>query len=225
MAENTPIAIALAILMWILLAWRLKPAGFRSIPWWSIVLASALFWGLLAAILYSAFWNSYYRHFASPINQVLAPFAAAGIYSLVGLLLRWVALRVPGNPAITFTLLGGLVSVPEHAIAISRFGILQIPALRGSTPASIYFFSFFEYVVFWGVVILLALLSNRLFKRKPIRAAPQPDDEYHPGSVSEPGSLGGGSGELSSLPRPIAPSDQGRSAGRLALATLAPRFC
>jgi hypothetical protein len=186
MAENTPIAIALALLTLALLAWRLKPSAFRSLPSTSIAVASALFWGVFAAILYSVFWDSYYSIFATPANRLFAPIAAAGLYSLIALLLRWLALRLPGNPVLTFPLLGGLESIPEHAIAINRFGILQIPILRGSTPISIFIFAFFEYVVYWGLVLLLAGLLRRLFHARPIyRTEPEPPKPLRPNNSTK----------------------------------------
>jgi hypothetical protein len=169
------------------LALRLKPKAFRSLPWWSFASASASFWAVLAAVLYLAFWKPYYSYFAPPINRIVAPIVAAAIYSLVALLFRWLANRLPGNPAITFALLGGLESIPEHAIGIYRLGILQIPILRGSTPESIFIFAFFEYVIYWGLVLMLATLIHRLLKHRPQETtAHEPPKPLPPNNSMEP---------------------------------------
>jgi hypothetical protein len=143
--------------------WRVKSATFRSLRWQSIGIASALFWGLLAAVLLSFAWDFYYTLFVPSWYRLAAPLGAILLYPLLGLAMRWAALKLPGNPVITFCLLGGLESIPEHAIGIYRFDILQIPILQGSTASAIYLFAFFEYVIFWGITLLLAIGLDRLY--------------------------------------------------------------
>ncbi len=174
-AQNTPLALVLSLIILALAAWRLKRPAFSSLPWQSFGTAAGLFWGLLSAVLFTTYWTPYYRFFAPSWNRFLGPIAAVALYSLLGLLLRWAALRLPGAPAVSFCLLGGLESIPEHAIAIYRFDILQIPILRGSTPISIFLFAFFEYVLFWGLVLLLTLPIDRLIRRPAAPPSPQPE--------------------------------------------------
>jgi hypothetical protein len=95
----------------------------------------------------------------------------AWLYFLLGLLLRWAALRLPGNPIISFCLLGGLESVPEHAIAIYRFHILQIPFLQDTTAAAIFILAYFEYVVYWSLALCLAIAVDRLLSHIRKRTA------------------------------------------------------
>src|SRR5574337_834716 len=157
LVKNTPIAIVLALAGVGLLAWRLKPSTFRALDWQSVGIAGAVFWGLLAAVLVAAVWESYYAFFRPEWARVVTPLAAIVIYFFVALVLRWAAQRLPGNPAVWFALLGGLESVPEHAIGIYRMGILDIPLLRGTTAPAIFIFAYFEYVVYWSIVLALAV--------------------------------------------------------------------
>ncbi len=148
------IVITLAAAVTGLLAWRVKPPAFRSFSWRTLGLAAALFWGLLAVLLYQVYWVDYYSFFALPYGRFLAPLAGV-IYFLVCLLMRWLALRLPGNPTINFLLFGGLESIPEHALGIVRFKILEIPMLAGFSAGEIYLFAFFEYIIYWGIVLTL----------------------------------------------------------------------
>lgn len=166
--ENTPIAILAALILVGFLAWQVKPLTFRSLRWQSIGIASALFWSLLAVLLLTWAWDFYYELFVPSWYRLAAPLGAILLYSFLGLGMRWAALKLPGNPVVTFCLLGGLASIPEHAVGIYRFDILQIPILQGSTPGAIFLFAFFEYIVFWGITLSLAIGVDRLFRNKQI---------------------------------------------------------
>jgi hypothetical protein len=172
-AENTPIAFILALVTIALLLWRVKISRFCSASWTSFGVASAIFWGILAALLVSFTWKNYYSLFAPRWHRLAAPLGAVVFYSTFALLFRWVSLRLPGNPILYFCLLGGLESVPEHAVAIYRFHILDIPILRGSTPASIFIFAFFEYMLFWGIALMLVFPIDTALKRFQIRIGRQ----------------------------------------------------
>ena len=165
--KNTPLAIVLALAGVGLLGWRVNPSTFRALGWPSVGIASAVFWGVLAALLVATSWEFYYSFFMPGWERFVTPLAAIVFYFVLGIILRWAALRLPGNPVVWFPLLGGLGSIPEHAIAIYRFGILDIPVLRGSTPLAIFIFAYFEYVIFWSVALALALGLERL--RRVIR--------------------------------------------------------
>jgi hypothetical protein len=162
---NTPIFIALACIMIVLLAWRFKPDQFRRLSWQSVGIGSALFWSVFAGVMLWYAWDFYYRYYAPSWDRIVAPLAAIVLYFLLGILLRWAAVRLPGNPTVTFCLLGGLEAIPEHAIAIYRFHILEIPILQGTTAAAIFIFAFFEYIVYWSLALCLAIAINQLLNR------------------------------------------------------------
>lgn len=156
-AENTPIAMAASFATAAFLVWRIKPDSFRRIPWQAFGIASAIFWGIFAAILISLTWNFYYMHFVPDWYRYAAPVGAIVLYSMFSIFIRWASLRLPGNPTLWFCFLGGLEALPEHAVGIYRFDILDIPMLAGSSESSLFLFAFFEYVFYWGVVLVLTL--------------------------------------------------------------------
>jgi hypothetical protein len=82
-------------------------------------------------------------------------------------------MRLPFNPVVAFCLLGGLQSIPEHAIAIYRFHILEVPLMQGSPPAGIFVFAYFEYVFFWGLALGLAGILNQIIPSTHPRPAAQ----------------------------------------------------
>jgi hypothetical protein len=164
LTPNTLIFFVLALILVGLLAWRFKPDQFRQLSWQAVGIGSALFWSVFAGVMIWYAWDSYYSFFKPSWSRIVVPLGAIVFYFLLGLLMRWVALRLPGNPILWFCLLGGLESVPEHAIAIYRFHILQIPMLQDTTAASIFIIAFFEYMLYWSLALCVAIVVDRLLQ-------------------------------------------------------------
>jgi hypothetical protein len=142
---------------------RIQPDRFRQLHW-AIVLATAAFWMSYGLLLFALAWESYYAKFLpNPAERSLArSLLELLIYQPLGLILWWLALRLPGNPVVNFCLLGGLQSVPEHLWGIYGLGMLdQVPFLQEASPASVLAFAVPEYVLYWGSVLSLALLLQR----------------------------------------------------------------
>jgi len=141
------------------LARRVRSLSFRRLTW-EVVVASALFWSIFATLLLWYFWELYYRHFYPGWARWVAPMAGL-TYAFVGFCLWYVSQRLPGNPAVNFCLLGGLESVPEHLWGIYGLGIMdRVPGLGDFSPASILVFAVFEYILYWGIVLSVALLLH-----------------------------------------------------------------
>lgn len=146
-------------LIWLLIRY-VPPDRFRRLGG-TLVAASALFWGVFAIALIGIYWSDYYSHFVPAWAWWLTPTTFL-TYSLIGAFLYWLALQLPGNPLLNFILLGGLESVPEHLLGIYGFKILEVvPMLQGFSPQSILVFATFEYVLYWGLVVLLAVVLQR----------------------------------------------------------------
>jgi hypothetical protein len=149
------------------LARRIQPDRFRRLHW-AIVLAAAVFWVSYGLLLFALAWESYYAKFLpDPTNRSLVrSLLELLIYPPLGLLLWWLALRLPGNPMVNFCLLGGLQSVPEHLWGIYGLGMLdQVPFLQQASPASVLAFAVPEYVLYWGSVLALAMWIQRGWQR------------------------------------------------------------
>jgi hypothetical protein len=157
---KVPVAAIIAVALVALLARKVKPDRFRRLTWKAFAGASMLFWGLLAAAAFWIFWETYYRYFYPRWMRWLVPLSAL-TYAAIGLALRWLAARLPGNPVVNFCLLGGLESVPEHVWGIYGAKILEVPILQGITPVFALLFAVFEYVIYWSVVLILAVLLGR----------------------------------------------------------------
>lgn len=122
-----------------------------------VVVASALFWGLVAAVALLHFWELYYRYFYPAWTRWLVPLDVL-LYAAIGLGLWWLAQRLPGPAVLGFVLLGGLEGVAEHVLGIYLFRVLdKVPWLRGVAAPPVLVFSFFEYVLYWTLVAWLAL--------------------------------------------------------------------
>lgn len=162
--SSTIVSFILALILTSLISWRVSPERFRSLSWQTFGISSAAFWSIFAAILILSTWDNYYSHFVPSWYRVTAPLGAIFLYGLAGVFLRWAALRIPGHPVLWFCLLGGLEALPEHLVGIYRFDILDIPILQGSRAVDILVFAYFEYVVYWSIVLILALVLDRLYR-------------------------------------------------------------
>ncbi len=139
------------------------------------MLAAALFWGVLATSLVLTMWDTYHTFFAPDWQRPLAPLSAI-LYAGIALLLWRLARRLPGPPALAFLFLGGVESLIEHSLAIWGAGLFEkVPMLAGVTPEPVLVFAFFEYVIYWGLILILArllavaqsALRSRLSSRTP----------------------------------------------------------
>ncbi len=155
--------LAAGLVSWIV--WRSEAFDLQRIGGLRLALAAGLFWGVLSLLLHGMYWDSYYRYFAPDYVKWLAPLAVL-FYAGICLGLYWLARRLPMDFGLGFCLLGGLESIPEHLLGIFRFRILEIPMLQGVDPLLIFLFAFFEYVVYWSAVLLLAVLLNRIWPQK-----------------------------------------------------------
>ena len=121
-----------------------------------VVIASAIFWGVLAWILMSRFWDLYYVYFYPKWVRRLSPLSII-LYCIFGFGLHWLTSRLNTPSILTFALLGGLQGIAEHALAIYGLHILQkVPFLQGLSTFPVLIFSFFEYMLYWTMVAWLA---------------------------------------------------------------------
>jgi hypothetical protein len=128
-----------------------------------LIVSAALFWGAFGFTLVRIFWNDYYEFFypewlaAGGIVLLAAP-----MFGLLAWAFHALAVRLPGIPILTFFLLAGAEAVLEHLLGIFAFGILDIPLLRGVDPLPMLVFAIPEYILYWSIVILLAMLLQTL---------------------------------------------------------------
>ena len=148
-----------------LLTWRIKPSSFRELKW-ILAGSAAIFWSAFGIVLVSVFWDTYYIYFypgwlRSGGILLFVPV----LFGVLALAFHWLSLRLPGNPILTFCLLGGVESVVEHLWGIYGMKILEIPFLQQASPASILAFAFPEYIFYWCIVIGIAALIQNGWRR------------------------------------------------------------
>jgi hypothetical protein len=149
------------------LARRVQLARFRQLHW-PVVLAAGVFWVNYGLVLFAMTWESFYAKFLpDPANRSLARSMLELLpYPIVGLGLWWLAVRLPGNPAVNFCLLGGVQSVPEHWWGIYRLGMLdKVPFLQEASPACVLAFAVPEYILYWSSILSIAMLIQGSWQR------------------------------------------------------------
>jgi len=142
------------------LARRIQRPRFRQLHW-PVALAAGVFWVSYGLMLFAMTWESFYTRFLpDPTNRSLARSLLELLpYPIIGLVLWWLAVRLPGNPAVNFCLLGGVQSVPEHLWGIYRLGMLdKVPFLQEASSASVLAFALPEYILYWGTILSIAML-------------------------------------------------------------------
>jgi hypothetical protein len=144
------------------LARRIQRPYFRQLHWY-VALAAGVFWVSYGLMLFAMTWESFYAKFLpDPANRGLARSMLELLpYPIIGLVLWWLAVRLPGNPVVNFCLLGGVQSVPEHLWGI-RLGMLgKVPFLQQASVASVLTFAVTEYILYWGSILSIAVLIQR----------------------------------------------------------------
>lgn len=128
----------------------------------ALVIAAALFWGVLSVAVVLGFWSFYYAYFYPTWVRRLVPLDVL-LYGGLGLGLWWLAWHLPAAPVLWFVLLGGLEGIVEHVFGIYALRILdKVPWLRGVAARPVVVFSFGEYVLYWSLVAWLALALSRV---------------------------------------------------------------
>jgi hypothetical protein len=142
------------------LARRIQRSRFRQLHW-PVALAAGVFWVSYGLMLFALTWEFFYAKFLpDPANRSLARSMLELLpYPIIGLVLWWLAVRLPGNPVVSFCLLGGVQSVPEHLWGIYRLGMLdKVPFLQQASAASMLAFAVPEYILYWGSILGIAVL-------------------------------------------------------------------
>jgi hypothetical protein len=160
--KSTIIVAAIDLVLVSVLAWRIKPARFRQLKW-PIAAASLLFWsGMWSFAMWGYWWDLAYRYVFPARARYVIPPAYGLLFAAAGLLIWWLAGRVPGNPVVNFCLLGGLVSLPGHLLAIYVFGMFdKVPLLQAASPFSALVFGVFEFIVYYSLIQAFAVLLGR----------------------------------------------------------------
>jgi len=174
-------AVAAALLdagLMVLLLRLISPERFFQLPR-PLIVSAGIFWGILGIFVVRSFWDGYYRYFYPEWMHgwgivVFAP----SIGMVLAVLFCWIAFRFRGRPIAAFFIAVGVEALLEHLLGIYSFKIMDIPMFSGVNPLSVLIFSIPEYILYWGAILLVAFLVQRLtlrFRSSPdAKPAPVP---------------------------------------------------
>jgi len=128
---------------------------FSRLAWWlpgAAFLVYLLLWAVFASVL---FWDEVYGRLFAAWARWLLPLWMGLVFGAAALVFRALSLRLPGPPAVTFCLLGGISSLAGHGWGIHR-GLLKVPFLSRVSAASALVFGVFEFIAYWCLITALA---------------------------------------------------------------------
>jgi len=150
----------------IMLARRMvRREGFKQIRW-LLVVASGVFFLLVWICVLWWGWDWFYVYiFPGRARFLLPPIFCVG-YSLLALGMSWLSLRLPGNPAVTWSLLGGVEGFLSHIYAIYQLGAASKPPIMQDTnPMVVLIFAVFEKAFYWTLILLASRMLWKWAKR------------------------------------------------------------
>jgi hypothetical protein len=147
------------------LARFIKPPRFRQLKWTLVATMAVFFTALMGTLLSYYYWEPVYHYFFPEWTRWLLPPVYGLLFAAVGLLSWWLALRLPGNPVVSFCLLGGLWGMTTHTWAVYRGLVEKPPMLQGASPLAAVVIAVFEFTFYWCVNLTIASLLRRGLER------------------------------------------------------------
>jgi hypothetical protein len=155
-------------LIWLLTRW-ISPVRYHQLlrP---LIGTATVFWSSIYTAAALTFWTECYQ----AVFPAWAPWAAPAYGLFLGSLawLFWaLAMRLPVHPVLTFSILGGLHSLPGHLIGIYGFDLLvKCSLLQQVDPAAALTFGLFEFSFYWGVILGLSAVLQAGWDRWSTRS-------------------------------------------------------
>jgi hypothetical protein len=159
------VAILDAIL--ILLAHRaVNREQFRQMRWELAIVSGIFFLLLWMTVLWWA-WDWFYSYIFPGWAHYLFPLLFGIGYGLIALGMGWLSLRLPGSPAVTWCILGGVEGLLSHIYAIYGVGAAsKPPIMQGTDPLVVLIFAVFEIAFYWSCILLISRLIWKGFIKK-----------------------------------------------------------
>ena len=147
-----------------ILAWRINPATFRRCKW-ALGVTTAIFWSALWTWVLVNFWDSVYRYVFPAWAHWLIPPIYGLLFAGISVLFWWLALRLGGNAALNFCLLGGLWGMVTHLLAVYLGIVDKPPVLQGAAPVAAVIIAIFEFMFYWCIILSVAVLLHHCWQR------------------------------------------------------------
>ncbi len=134
---------------------RFTLAGLAAV-FFFLVWASAMAWA----------WEWFYSHIFPDWARYTLPLVFCVGYGLLASGMAWLCLRLPGDPAVTWIVLGGVEGLLSHLYAIYGLGAAsKPPIMQDVNPAVVLIFAIFEKAFYWEVILLVSWGIFRLHTR------------------------------------------------------------
>jgi hypothetical protein len=89
------------------------------------------------------------------------------VFFTLALGMGWLSLKLPGNPAITWCILGGVGGLLSHIYTINGLGaVSKPPIMQGTDPFDVLTFAVFEMAFYWCMILHFSGLIWRW--KKPV---------------------------------------------------------
>ena len=122
---------------------------------WLLVIAAGVFYLLVWTIVLLWGWDWFYAYIFPGWAGYLLPLLFGVGYALLALGMGWLCLKLPGSPAVTWCVLGGLEGLLSHIYAIYGLGAAsKPPIMQGTNPFAVLFFAVFEKASYWSFILL-----------------------------------------------------------------------
>ena len=134
---------------------------------WLLAISGGVFFLLVWTSVMLWCWDWFYHYiFPSWGRYLLPPIFWIG-YTLLALGIVWLSLKLPGNPAVTWCVLGGVEGLLSHIYAIYGLGaVSKPPIMQGTNPFAVLIFAIFEIAFYWSLILLAGRFIWRLIKRE-----------------------------------------------------------
>jgi len=124
-----------------------------------VVWTSVLIWG----------WDWFYTYIFPSWARFTLPLLVGIGYTLLASGMGWLSLKLPGNPAITWCVLGGVEGLLSHLYAIYGLGaVSKPPIMQGTDPFAVLIFAVFEKAFYWSLILLACRIFSRQLSSKPV---------------------------------------------------------
>ncbi len=145
------------------LTWRIKPTLFIQLKT-TIILTTAVFWGLLWFWVLRVYWETVYRYLFPEWLRWPLPMIQAVLTALIASLAWRLSWKTPWNPLIVYCLLGGVWGILSHIWAVYMGVVDRPPVLQGASPLAAIGIAFFEFMFYWCVIILISAVLHSIWR-------------------------------------------------------------
>jgi len=160
----TGILVVLDVIL-ILLARRLVKRDHFQQMRWLLAIAGGVFFLLVWTSVLLWGWDWFYAYIFPGWARYLLPLLFGVGYTLLALAMGWLSLKLPGNPAINWCVLGGIEGLLSHIYAIYGLGaVSKPPIMQGVSQFSVLVFAVLEKACYWSIIMLFCELLRWLYR-------------------------------------------------------------